>query len=445
VVYLALFWVFGLRFWIVDAVIIAQALASATLCLAIARRVIGDSWYAYLPPAMFVFWGFRWFGIDGNHRILSPIFICLAVYVLLAERSYKRIAVAGILCGIASFFTQQRGVLAVGGIVLFLLIELAARRATASETAKKVITLGASFCVTLTALIAPFVIAAGPKKFFDYTFLFTRNYVQDANANYSAYLLSAKAIFSQGSLISAVMLFYYALIPLVYVVALVYLWFSRKDQNEAKGRESILLVCMVGLALAAGTVAPNAARFYQISVPALIVFGWLLFKFRPKGGVAMPATIAALMVFGLALAVRVQTSWETRILDAPTGTIAFLSPVALEKYAWLRDHAKADDAVFEVYNCAVNFPLLLRNPTEATQLFNTGYSPTWQVAGAIDSLESKKARFVIWDGNWDAEMASLGEGERLKPLYRYLNENYELRKALTPYANRSPQIWERKN
>ncbi len=443
--YLLFFYLFGLRFWIVDVIILMQVLVSAMLCLAISRRLIADTWHAFLPPVIYIFFGFRWYGIDGNHRMFSPIFAYFAGYVLLAERSYKRIALAGALCGVASFFTQQRGLLAVGGVAVFLICEGIFRRDAVSEIAKKVLTATGAFGLTLTALIMPFVAATGPAKFFDYTLFFITNYVQDSSANYRGYAIAAKVIFSQGYLMSATMLFYYALIPLVYFVTIAYLWFTRKGRNGIEGREGVLLFCLIGLALSLGTFAPNVGRFYQIAVPALIMLGWLIYQLRPKSDLAVRFAVVGLIVFGSALAIRIQTNWQPSILEAPTGNIAFLSPIPLEKFAWLKANAQPDDTVFEVYQCAVNFPLLLRNPTEATQLFNSGYSPPWQVAGVLNSLEAKKTRFVIWDGNWDSEMDELGDDERLKPLHKYLNENYELKKEFTPYSNRSPQLWERKN
>src|SRR4028119_1167655 len=111
VLYLLLFYIFGTKFWLVNAVIFLQASAHVLLALAISKRIFGSSWRAYLPPSLYLFFGFRWFGIDGTHRVLSPIFIYLALFILLKSRSLRRIVIAGALCGLGSFFTQQRGLL----------------------------------------------------------------------------------------------------------------------------------------------------------------------------------------------------------------------------------------------------------------------------------------------------------------------------------------------
>jgi hypothetical protein len=75
-------------------------------------------------------------------------------------------------------------------------------------------------------------------------------------------------------------------------------------------------------------------------------------------------------------------------------------------------------------------------------LLNTGYTPHEQVMQAIEDLKSKKARYIIWDGSWTKEMPDLGDDERLKPLYRFMTENYELRQRFTPYDGREREIWE---
>jgi hypothetical protein len=440
--YLLFFYVFGLRFWIVDVIILLQICVSVALCLALSKTIIGNNLYAYLPPALYLFFGVRWFGLDGNHRVFSPIFAYLGAYVLLKQRSGKRIMLAGGFCALSSFFTQQRGVLVACALALFLLGEGVVKRRPWRDTFRNEIILIGTFIGTLSALILPFVLLTGPGKFFDYTLFFISNYVRDPTANYQAFVIAAQSVFSQGYGITAVMLFYYALIPLVYAVTIIYLWFRRRDPDVGP-KDRVLLLCLVGLVLSLGTFAPSVGRLFQVSVPALVMFGWLIYRLRPWADLPVKAAVAALILLGCVTALRTQAHWDKNVLQAPTGRIAFLSPVTMEKYEWLRTNASRDDTVFEVYQCAVNFPMLLDNPSQVTQLFNTGYTPEWQVTQTIENLEKKKARFVIWDANWNAELATMAEGERLNPLYRYLLRKYEMKQQFTPYGTRSPQIWER--
>ena len=129
---------------------------------------------------------------------------------------------------------------------------------------------------------------------------------------------------------------------------------------------------------------------FQISIPALIVFGWLLFQLKPKSEWFIRAAVVSLMLFGGVLAIRIQTAWENHLLKTPTGTIVFQSPVVLERYKWLTENAVTGEYVFEVYQCAVSFSLQLRNPANVPFLANTGFTSPRMVCRSGRSLEQKK-------------------------------------------------------
>jgi hypothetical protein len=424
-------------------VIFLQASAHVLLALAISKRIFGSGWYVYLPPSLYLFFGFRWFGIDGTHRVLSPVFIYLAIFILLKNRSLQRLIVAGAFCGVASFITQQRGVLAIGAIAVFLLYEAYKNRKFGKEVLISEFALLVSFGLTLTILILPFIVSAGPQTFFDYTFFFIRNYVQDSTGNYLSYFTTVSKILGQNVLISAVTVFYCILIPFIYLISFGYLW-RQKNNSEVKAKNEIFLISLAGFFLALGTFAPNPYRLFQIAIPALIVLVWLVSQLKITTEWAVQTAVAGLIVLGAILAVRLQTSWEPNVLAARTGNVAFLSPVVLERYKWLSENTVEDEYVFEVYQCAVNFILQVRNPTPVTFLLNTGYTPVWQVTQSIQNLEQKKPRFIIWDGVWTRELETIEVGEHLGPLYDYLRQNYELEKEFTPYNNREMQLWQRK-
>lgn len=164
--YLSLLYVFGTKFWVINAVVFLQGILQTSLCWLIAKRVIDNPWYSFLPPSLYLFFGFRWFEIDGSHRMLSPIFIWLAIFVLLKNRNYLNIFLAGLLCALASFFSQQRRMLAVGGIALFLLFESLTGKKDWRKLLIAEVILSATFALTLLALIHPFIISAGAETFF---------------------------------------------------------------------------------------------------------------------------------------------------------------------------------------------------------------------------------------------------------------------------------------
>lgn len=438
VLYLGLLNLFGAKFWVINAVIFLQGFSISFICLAIGKYLFGKSWSAYLPAALFLFLGFRWFGIDGSHRMISPIFFLLAILVLLPSQNRKRLILAGIFCALSSYFTQHRGFFAVGAIGIFVIVEALKNRTGFKKWFLDETLLSASFLATLFLLLLPFIVSAGYEKFIDYTIVYIRYYVQDPTANYGAYGILFQRVMEQGLFVSAIMLFYYALIPLVYFICFVYLW-------RKKYESGVLLIALVGACLALSTFAPTPGRIFQICMPGLIIFVWLLYQIKIKSDWAAKPAVIALVLLGAVLTFRLQMSWEKLYLEAPTGRIAFLSGVTLERYQWLMENAEPGEYVFEVYQCAVNFPLQMPNPTELTFLLDNGYTPQWQVDRAIENLKEKNPRFIIWDGNWNKESAQRKPGDHLAPLYDYLREKYILEKAFTPYSKREMQVWKLKN
>lgn len=437
-VYLALLSIFGTSFWLVNAVIFAQGIAHVLIWMAISKRFFEGSWVAYLPASVFMFFGFRWFGLDGSHRMLSPIFIGLGILVLLKFSGYGRLIMAGGCCAIATFFTQQRGMIVIAAIAIFLIIENRRNRVDLKRLLIEEALLGSSFAIAVILLLLPFIVPAGPGRFIDDTFFFLQHYIQGSvSDNYSAFFNSLKAVFEQGILVSIVAGFYYALIPLVYIVSFWYLWKRHYDSGA-------LLIALIGFSLAFGAVVPVPGRMFQIAFPAVVVFVWLLAQTRALTNRAAKYVVIVLVTFGLALGVRVQMNWQQYSLDSPTGTIVFLSPVAFERYMWLSENTQPGDFIFEVYQPAVNFPLQVRNPTAVTLLWDNAFTPQSQVLEAIDGLEKHEARYIIWDANWSKESSSRSLDDKLEPLYQYLQQNYEIDKTFTPYSTRRMQVWRRK-
>ena len=113
--YAAFIAIFGPKYWIANFLILAHGLASAAICVAFGRHLFGRTAYSYLPAAIYLYFGFRWLGIDGEHRMFSPIFGYLAVLVLLKGRTLPRVALAGFFCALSSFFTSAAWSSGLGG------------------------------------------------------------------------------------------------------------------------------------------------------------------------------------------------------------------------------------------------------------------------------------------------------------------------------------------
>lgn len=441
--YYLLMCIFGPKYWIVNAAILFHGIAAAILALYIGRKVVGDSLYAYLPPAIFLFFGFRWYGIDGEHRLFSPVFVALAIALILPRRSMTRLALAGGACALASYFTQQRGLVTVAAIGLFLLIDLGFRERNWVLFLKSGFVLSLSFAAALLLLVLPNLLSAGSDTFFSSTIVFLASYIEDPSTNsLQTYWGTLKKISEYGVTMTIVAAFYYLLVPLIYLAGLVFVWIKRKavSFSEVSG---LVLVCIAGIFLAAGTPGPNAGRLFQISLPAIVAFVFLISRIRPENKVVPGVVVLLLVAFGLIGGTRLQTAWKPDVVETPSGRLAFLSPVIEERYVWMLEHTKPGDIVYETYNAHVNFPLHLKNPSKVSILLNSGYSPPEHVAQAIADLKRIDTKYIIWDGTWTAEMDRMRPDERLKPFYSYLIENYRLVHSFTPYDGRIREVWEK--
>lgn len=441
--YALLMTVFGPKYWLLNAVILIHGMLAAYLGEKISRQVISDSVIAYLPSAIFLFFGFRWLGGDGEHRMISPLFAYLAVLLLIRERTSARLILAGIACAFASFFSQQRGVLVAAAIVIFLFAEFGLVKRDWRRFLRNSFLLGTAFVGGLAVLTLPFVVMAGADSFFDSTFAFLLKYVQDPDTNsLRTYLTTLTKIRSQGTMIFIVSLFYSALIPGIYFIVFAVAAFQRR-RSMAAVPGGMLLLCVVGLLLSLGSSGPNVARLFQVALPALVALVWLVSKTRFLNDRVSRIAIASLAVIGIALGIRLQTAPDSRTVDTPSGKLVFLSAAVRERYEWLSENAAEDDLVYETYNSHVNFPLGLRNPSRLSILLNSGYSPPEHVRWAIDDLKRTNPRYIIWDGTWTREIAEDPERQRLEPFYRFLTSNYRRVKSFTPYDGREREVWER--
>jgi hypothetical protein len=335
-------------------------------------------------------------------------------------------------------------VLTAGAIGIFLFVEFGVRIGDWRRFFLSSFVLGATFLGVLALLVLPFIVVAGAEVFFTDTILFLRSYAADPQTNsLQAYVLSLTKAGSQGTIYLIVSLFYSILIPGIYFVAIAVAVIKWRRTGWTSQLAGVMLVCSVGLFLTFGTSGPNAMRLFQVALPALIAFVWLVSLSKNLVANASKAAVAILVILGIFLGIRLQTAWQPSVLETPSGRLAFLSPVISERYEWLLENAAAGDLVYETYNSHVNFPLGLRNPSRISILLNSGYSTPEHVRWAIEDLKRTNPRYIIWDGTWTGEITQNAERQPLEPFYRFMETNYRLVQKFTPYDGREREIWER--
>ncbi len=126
VFYLLLFKLFGVRAWIPSATWVLLGIGLAWTCVVISKQLLSGV-SVYLPSLLFLGLGFVT-ERDPTHHWFSTLACMAAIAILMPKRSPARLVAAGALCGLATLFTQSRGIVAIAGFATFLLWECRAKK-----------------------------------------------------------------------------------------------------------------------------------------------------------------------------------------------------------------------------------------------------------------------------------------------------------------------------
>ncbi len=440
VLYAGLFKLFGVRAWIPQAMLVLLGASMVWFILLISGRLISGT-AAYLPALLFITLPFSSY-LDATHHWYSLVAATAALAILLDERTPARLVFAGVLVGVATFFTQSMALLIVG-FGLFLLWERGRRNEAWSVLLKKESCLLAGFFATITACLAYFVRTVGARRVFYYTVVFTAKYYPaDWFNNWRVYLTGRPQLHAWTTWFDLpAFALIHLIVPFIYVVFFVgYAFRSRTQYSDDLGRR-LMLVNIAGVFLFL-TVAPAPAytRLYAVSPPAIVILVWMLASsLSPKfsHSVLRLAWMGVFIMFA-ARPLVTQLQWKAD-LDLPTGRTAFIDSLLYEKCEWMSQRTQPFDYFFGDH--LISYTLRLRNAGRVPFLRPTDYTRPEEVADAIDGLERFQVRFVSWYIGLDREKEAgrHPEGDHLGPMRRYLHEHYHVAHT---FAN-GDEIWER--
>lgn len=436
-VYLILFRLLGPRVWVPNVMLLGLGLSLTGLSVFISRKLM-RGWAAYLPGVLFLTGSF-YNALDASHHWYSVLAVMAAVAVVTEVRTRPRLAAVGVLCGLASFFTQARGVLAVVGFVLFLVWEH--RRKAARGLLQDQVCLVSSFLITAVVTNAYFVWEAGLARFLQCIVTFgVRYYSGDSLSNtYRTYLVHPPPLRPWYGLPFFLIYFsIHILVPAVYLLFLVrYHREARANPDEPWDR--LMLLSITGLFLFIGIApAPSVFRLCVVSLPAWIVFAWLLtFPGKPERILAGAAWIFGLLMIVLE-PVKVQRHLQLRA-DLPSGRAAFTEPDYYERYQWISEHTRPGEYFFQADWADTYVALALRNPTPMPFVTNTDYTPPEQVQEVLQALEARRVRLVLWTSALDIPREASPASDHLGPLRADLRSHYHVVKTFAG----GDQIWER--
>lgn len=421
VCYSALFKILGVRALIPAIALLALGETLFWLTVLISRKVLSGP-LSYLPGLLFLTLSFHNM-LDATHHWYSTLAVTAALLVLIEKRSNQRLAVAGALCGLASWFTSARGFVAALGFLLFLLWEKWRERQSWRTAFRRMIWLSSTFLSTVLVSEAYFVAQAGWKKFLWCTIVFTLKYypVEPYN-NWRAFLRDLRQATPRSIPLEwGTALLVHLVVPWVYAIPLVW---SSATRRLAEKYVPLALIGTQGAFLFLGIApAPDLYRLCSVSIPAFVVLVSLTSIPGSLRRLARATLWAVVFVLLFLEPIVRQTRWHA-VLDFPTGRAACLDLGTFPILEWAYRHVPPSSSFWG--DQLIVFVLNLHDSAEVPFVLPNDYTRPEQVRHVIESLERDHAQYVAWGWNLNQPKPSEKGGDHLNPLREYLRIHYHV-------------------
>jgi hypothetical protein len=145
--YFGLIKLFGATMYLPNMTVLILGVASTMIAFILSSAVL-SGWEALLPPLFYMCLGWH-HTLDATHHKFSVLLVYAATAVMLWRRRMVNLILAGTLCGLATCFTQTRGI-----VLIALIAFLAYENRYSGGTIKSLIR-------QELGLIAPFLLVLG--------------------------------------------------------------------------------------------------------------------------------------------------------------------------------------------------------------------------------------------------------------------------------------------
>jgi hypothetical protein len=388
--YLVVFKLFGPRIWTTNLVVLLLGIALSLLCLRIARSILQRP-EAALATALYVVFVFG-NTLEGTHHFFSLLAVMGAVAVLMQGKSSMTVAVAGVLLGLATFFTQTRGPVAALGIAAWMMSEKFRLEEQWSKYLRDQGLLFATLVLTWLALSSPYIATVGLRQlwFCQVTYVLEYN---ELGGRWHAGIGAPEGRPWVALVFVVRWLFGYVLLPTVYAICLWKCWrVQRSAPSDSAAR--VALLTAVGAALWVEVAqSPDWFRFFCVSAPGVILLIWLL-----AGAGIVARTLTRVLWIGVTGLAAFQIWYNHRtftvVQQLPAGRMV-TAPLAAEKLGWLAAHTKPGEFVFKAEWPGIYLPLGVRNPVFMWDVARSSEEPPAYVAYCIRQLEEKHVELIV--------------------------------------------------
>jgi hypothetical protein len=445
VIYLAFFKLFGPRIWVPNLIVLILGVLFGWVCFRISVLFLKTS-RALLAASLFTVFIYGTL-LNATHHLFSELAVLGAVAVLIRGKSWTRVALAGMLLGLATFFTQTRGPIAALAIATYFTWDQLRARGSWFDYFRRLALLFSSLIFSWLTLSSYFIATVGLGQIWKWQVDYVLHQKVAEGIGFGLpHALSWSGLSGLSGLAGDLpILLVCLMLPVVYGVTLWHCWRERGAASSASAPSSAIvgrlaLFAFVGIATAL-EMTPSLTwfRLYCVAAPAVLLFVWAVGRVPTH-----QRLISNLLWIGLCCFALGQT-WSLHrhqfvILDAPAGTVAAY-PEQAEKLSWIAERTKPGDYFFQAGWPGVYLPLDLNNPVYAESLspFNTTIPEI--VERSIGQLESRQVRYILWAPFLNSPMPP-GHPEvyHLTPLRDFMNRNYQ---KVWTFAD-GDEVWERK-
>jgi hypothetical protein len=430
--YLGLFRALGPKIWVTDLAVMIVGIALCWICFHIATQIMDRDW-ALLASALFLVFVYGRL-LDATHHWFSLLAVLGAVRIVMPERTLRRLAAAGALLGVASFFTQTAGFVGALAFVMTLLWERVAGHKPWQGILRELFALLSPLCLVWCALTAYFLVNVGWKQLWYLWVVYPQLYV--THQLFRPGLLQHLTLSTLSTLAQRVSI--YVLTISVYPVVWWHCWRKRREPGDHE-RTKLLLLSLCGVFLLLEVIGrANWVRIYCVSMPAVLLFIWLLAN-AGFGRRWFKAVVWALVVCSALSQTIYRHRHSHEVVNLPAGRAVLSSELyESDELSWLEQHTNAGELFFQAEWLNIYFPLRLRNPVFAE--FLSEAMPPRYLDLTLEQIEQKQVKYIL-SSRWLPTPETNITGHRpLDPFRAYLIVHYA---PVQTFENQDV-VWQRK-
>jgi hypothetical protein len=360
--------------------------------------------------------------LNATHHWFAVLLVLVAVRINMPGTTGTRVALSGVLLGLAAFFNQVHGGAALLGFALFLFLRAKRNGLAPIKVVREVAVLVFAFAFMLLCLSAYYLKTAGLVKLWHCLVVSVCKYA--AHSSHGTLGLPASTV-SPGTLVSLLpYLAIYVLLPVSYIISLWQCWHARKDGSFPWNQ--VTLLSLVGFLLFLEVaVSINWLRMFAVSLPGIVLTVWAVGRLQiPRR--ALPALFLTGWIALAGVAARqieVKHALSSARGELPGGRLA-TTPTAYEKLRWLGAHTERGELFFQAGWPGVYIPLQVRSPLYVPTLTRWDGVLDKDIEPAVQQMKVRRVRYVLWTSALDEGCAFDSCRDQLSVFRAYLESSY---------------------